>query len=160
MFIGEYHDEQVDLCSLGVLCYEFLAGKPPFETESHQETYKRILGVDIRWPSHFSAGTKFNIISLVILEINTKSLLFDTTLLKLKLISGARDLIAQLLRRKPNDRLPLPKVLEHPWIVQNAKPSGQKASRQQGGATVQGRPVDNRAQQVTQGTSAHQNTER
>ena len=118
------------------------------------------MSVDIRWPSHFSAGKKCNLISLVILEINTKSLLFDTTLLKLKLISGARDLIAQLLRRKPNDRLPLPKVLEHPWIVQNAKPSGQKASRQQGGATVQGRPVDNRAQQVTQGTSSHQTSER
>ena len=72
MFIGEYHDEKVDLWSLGVLCYEFLAGKPPFETESHQETYKRILGVDIRWPSHFSAGTKFNIISLVILELTQK----------------------------------------------------------------------------------------
>ena len=56
IFIGEYHDEKVDLWSLGVLCYEFLAGKPPFETESHQETYKRILSVDIRWPSHFTSG--------------------------------------------------------------------------------------------------------
>jgi aurora kinase A len=128
MVEGDEHDETVDIWSLGVLCYEFLAGKPPFETGSHQETYKRILNVDIRWPSHFS--------------------------------TGARDLIAQLLRRKPNDRLPLPKVLEHPWIVQNAKPSGQKASRQQGGATVQGRSVDNRAQQVTQGTSSHQTSER
>ena len=64
--IGEYHDEKVDLWSLGVLCYEFLAGKPPFETESHQETYKRILSVDIRWPSHFSAGKKCNLINLVI----------------------------------------------------------------------------------------------
>ena len=54
--LGEFHDEKVDLWSLGVLCYEFLAGKPPFETESHQETYKRILNVDIRWPSHFSSG--------------------------------------------------------------------------------------------------------
>ena len=116
------------------------------------------MSVDIRWPSHFSAGKKCKLISLVILE--NSLLLFDTTLVKLQLISGARDLIAQLLRRKPNDRLPLPKVLEHPWIVQNAKPSGQKASRQQGGATVQGRPVDNRAQQVTQGTSSHQNSER
>merc|ERR1712018_531548 len=82
MVAGEYHDEKVDLWSLGVLCYEFLAGKPPFETESHQETYKRILNVDIRWPSHFS--------------------------------SGAKDLIAKLLKRKPKDRLPLLQVLEHP----------------------------------------------
>ena len=36
MVEGNFHDEKVDLWSLGVLCYEFLVGKPPFETESHQ----------------------------------------------------------------------------------------------------------------------------
>ena len=56
MIEGSFHDEKVDLWSLGVLCYEFLAGKPPFETESHQETYSRIIKVDIKWPKHFSAG--------------------------------------------------------------------------------------------------------
>ena len=53
---GSYHDETVDLWALGVLCYEFLAGKPPFETDSHNETYKRILNVEIKWPIHFSSG--------------------------------------------------------------------------------------------------------
>lgn len=33
---------QVDLWSLGVLCYEFLVGKPPFEADGHHETYRRI----------------------------------------------------------------------------------------------------------------------
>ena len=56
LITGEYHDEKVDLWSLGVLCYEFLAGKPPFETESHQATYNRIIGVDLQWPPHFSLG--------------------------------------------------------------------------------------------------------
>ena len=42
--------------------------------------------------------------------------------------SGARDLISKLLRRKPNDRLLLTKVLEHPWIVQNAKPPGKSSN--------------------------------
>jgi aurora kinase A len=41
---------------LGVLCYEFLVGKPPFETESHNETYQRITSVVIKWPPHLSVG--------------------------------------------------------------------------------------------------------
>ena len=56
MVAGEYHDEKVDLWSLGVLCYEFLCGKPPFETASHQETYQRIINVDLKFPHYVSAG--------------------------------------------------------------------------------------------------------
>ena len=63
---------QVDLWSLGVLCYEFLVGKPPFEAKTSSETYNKIsrvsrcrpcmasgawftcrsLQVDIRFPEH------------------------------------------------------------------------------------------------------------
>lgn len=42
MIEGRTHDEKVDLWSLGVLCYEFLVGKPPFEAKTHDETYRRI----------------------------------------------------------------------------------------------------------------------
>lgn len=42
MIEGRMHDEKVDLWSLGVLCYEFLVGMPPFEAHTHQETYRRI----------------------------------------------------------------------------------------------------------------------
>ncbi len=42
MIEGKTHDEKVDLWSLGVLCYEFLVGRPPFETKSHEETYRKI----------------------------------------------------------------------------------------------------------------------
>ncbi|EPY80007.1 hypothetical protein CB1_000875037 [Camelus ferus] len=42
MIEGRMHDEKVDLWSLGVLCYEFLVGKPPFEASTYQETYRRI----------------------------------------------------------------------------------------------------------------------
>ncbi len=56
MVEGNSHDEKVDLWSLGVLCYEFLVGKPPFETQSHKETYQRIVNVDIKWPHHVSPG--------------------------------------------------------------------------------------------------------
>lgn len=42
MIEGRTHDEKVDLWSLGVLCYEFLVGKPPFEADTYQETYRAI----------------------------------------------------------------------------------------------------------------------
>lgn len=50
MIEGGYHDSKVDVWSLGILCYEFLYGMPPFETESYMETYKRILGIDLQFP--------------------------------------------------------------------------------------------------------------
>lgn len=50
------HDEKVDLWSLGVLCYEFLVGKPPFEAEGHSETYKRITKVKYQVPAYVSEG--------------------------------------------------------------------------------------------------------
>lgn len=58
MIEGKMHDEKVDLWSLGILCYEFLCGKPPFETETHNETYKLISKVDFRFPSHVSEGAR------------------------------------------------------------------------------------------------------
>lgn len=87
MIEGQTHDEKVDLWSLGVLTYEFLVGKPPFETEDNNQTYKRIVRVDLRIPSYVS--------------------------------EGAKDLITKLLRKNPSDRLPLAKVMEHPWILQH-----------------------------------------
>ena len=51
MVEGREHDEQVDTWALGVLLYEFLVGSPPFETDSHSATYRRIQKVDIRWPA-------------------------------------------------------------------------------------------------------------
>jgi aurora kinase len=50
MVEGREHDEQVDVWSLGVLLYEFLVGNPPFETEGHSATYRRISRVDLRFP--------------------------------------------------------------------------------------------------------------
>ena len=58
MIEGHEHDEKVDLWSLGVLCYEFLVGKPPFEAEGHSETYRRISRVDLRFPSYVSTLAK------------------------------------------------------------------------------------------------------
>lgn len=60
MVQGLDHDSAVDVWSLGVLCYEFLFGQPPFEAEGHSNTYKRILRVDLKFPAEIpvSSGAK------------------------------------------------------------------------------------------------------
>jgi aurora kinase A len=50
MIEGRMHDEKVDLWSLGVLCYEFLAGMPHSETHTYQETHRRISWLESKFP--------------------------------------------------------------------------------------------------------------
>lgn len=91
MVAGADHDAGVDVWCLGVLCFEFLTGSPPFEAAGHSETYARILRVDLRFPDEPA------------------------------LSAGAKDLITRLLARHPGDRLPLSGVLAHPWILQHTR---------------------------------------
>ena len=42
MIEGQMHDEKVDLWSLGILTYEFLVGKPPFEVQKSNPTFCHI----------------------------------------------------------------------------------------------------------------------
>ncbi|XP_058136926.1 aurora kinase C [Dasypus novemcinctus] len=58
MIEGRTYDEKVDLWCIGVLCYELLMGSPPFESASHSETYRRILKVDVRFPSSMPPGAQ------------------------------------------------------------------------------------------------------
>uniref|UniRef100_H3CNL6 non-specific serine/threonine protein kinase n=1 Tax=Tetraodon nigroviridis TaxID=99883 RepID=H3CNL6_TETNG len=88
MIEGKTHDEKVDLWSLGVLCYEFLVGKPPFEAKTHEETYRRISRVEYTYPAHTNIS------------------------------DGAKDLVSRLLKHNPMHRLPVQGVLAHPWVVQ------------------------------------------
>lgn len=89
MVQGKDYDGQVDLWSLGVLCYEFLLGAPPFEDQAgYKATYRRIAKVDLQIPTG-------------------------------SMSAEAEDLIRRLLQLDPKDRLPLPQVLSHPWIVKN-----------------------------------------
>lgn len=41
MVENKAHDHSVDNWTLGILCYEFLYGEPPFEAENQKDTFKR-----------------------------------------------------------------------------------------------------------------------
>lgn len=53
--IGDYYDHLVDVWSVGVLCYELCTGHAPFESQkSREDTYKKIVNVDLKFPRHLS----------------------------------------------------------------------------------------------------------
>jgi len=58
MVLGHMHDEKVDHWSLGILAYEFLVGKPPFEAEDNNATYRKITSGQISFPKEISEGAR------------------------------------------------------------------------------------------------------
>ncbi|RWS23063.1 aurora kinase C-like protein [Leptotrombidium deliense] len=59
------YTEKVDLWCLGVLTYEFLVGKPPFEHKDTMITYKRIVNVDIQYPTDMHESARDFISKLI-----------------------------------------------------------------------------------------------
>lgn len=84
------YGKEVDIWAVGILIYEFLVGKPPFEAEEANETHKRIMKAEVKYPSD------------------------------LELSPEVKDLISRLLVVDPTKRIPLSQVLEHPWIKKYA----------------------------------------
>lgn len=120
---------QVDVWSLGVLCYEFLYGSPPFEAAGHQETYRRIIKVDLRFPDKPARSEEAKVRHLggATCPAATHSLSRGAVHAR-----GActvpsppwpQHLISSLLKRDPEERLPLQQVLSHPWIVRHVDPA-------------------------------------
>lgn len=70
MVQGKTHSDRVDLWSLGVLCYEFLVGKPPFEAATFDETYRKISKAMFMIPQHVSDEATDLIQKLLIVEPN------------------------------------------------------------------------------------------
>ena len=77
MVEGREHDETADIWSLGVLCYEFLVGHPPFEAEQARATYRRISSVDLRFPNFVTSGARDLISRLLVKECSRRMKLCD-----------------------------------------------------------------------------------
>lgn len=52
------YDEHVDHWCIGILCYEFLVGKPPFESSMSVKTYEKIVAVRVIYPHFMPEGGK------------------------------------------------------------------------------------------------------
>uniref|UniRef100_A0A1B6FAH1 Aurora kinase n=1 Tax=Cuerna arida TaxID=1464854 RepID=A0A1B6FAH1_9HEMI len=52
------YDDKVDNWCLGVLCYEFLVGNPPFESSESKQTFKKIVEVAVTYPPFIPPGAK------------------------------------------------------------------------------------------------------
>lgn len=58
MIEGSSYDDSVDQWCLGILCYEFLVGSPPFESETTETTYAKIKRLEVKYPRFLSMGAK------------------------------------------------------------------------------------------------------
>jgi aurora kinase/aurora kinase A len=59
------HDNTLDIWCLGVLCYEFCTGAPPFESNNRKETFRKIKDVCITFPDYLSMEVKNLILGLL-----------------------------------------------------------------------------------------------
>jgi aurora kinase len=99
----ESYTKAIDQWNLGVLMYELLVGRVPFEVESGVAAQKKIAeykGKGITFPSYISEGAKV--------------------------------LIGELLNMDAEERLGFGGVLEHPWIVKHTERSRKSGVRSLG----------------------------
>ncbi|KAI8129063.1 hypothetical protein FF38_01206 [Lucilia cuprina] len=68
MVQGKPHTKNVDLWSLGVLCYELLVGRAPFLATDYDDTYKKIIKVDYKLPDHVTKAAAHFISKLLVLN--------------------------------------------------------------------------------------------
>lgn len=99
------YDEKVDLWALGVLMYEFLVGRAPFE-DTPSLTHRRIMRADMTIPSFVSPEAKD-----LIRKVSLSSAVASSP-------STNDD---QLLVLDSDRRIALEEVQRHPWIVKHCQ---------------------------------------
>ncbi|KAI8338256.1 kinase-like domain-containing protein [Chlamydoabsidia padenii] len=77
MIESKTHNAKVDVWALGILAYELLVGKPPFEHSDYLETYQHIVKVDFTFPDHVSAQARHFISLALQYDIRKRSHLSD-----------------------------------------------------------------------------------
>lgn len=58
MIENQEYGPAVDIWTVGILCYEFLTGSPPFESQSQGETYTKIRSLSYNFPSFVGSSAR------------------------------------------------------------------------------------------------------
>lgn len=66
LITSKEYDHTVDVWALGVLAYELVVGSPPFEENSKELTYKRIVKGDLVFPANVSQDVKHLITKILV----------------------------------------------------------------------------------------------
>ena len=77
MVQGHNYDAKTDNWAIGVLTYEFLVGKAPFETSSKMQTLNSIKKGEVKFPGTLSVEAKDFIMRLLVLDPATRMPLDD-----------------------------------------------------------------------------------
>lgn len=82
------HDTAVDIWSLGVLTYEFLVGKPPFEAEDQKQTTRNICKIAMEYPDYVMPEAR-DIISKLLVHDADKRMSLDEVLVHPWILNNA-----------------------------------------------------------------------
>lgn len=92
LVMRDHYQQSVDVWTIGVLTYELIFGHPPFSADNPEAVKRRILDVDLKFPSHP------------------------------KISYEGFDLIRKILRKDPANRLTLQQVKHHAWFEKTLGP--------------------------------------
>jgi serine/threonine protein kinase len=100
---GMSYDNRIDIWCVGILTFELLAGKPPFERKSATEAYHQLF-----------TG---NVISLSLIRLMTIYKEQLTPKFPEHFSEKAKSFIGLLLQYKPEQRISLTEALKHPFLA-------------------------------------------
>jgi len=72
VIMSQGHDRAVDFWGMGVLLYEMLAGRAPFDAPSHNRQIERVLRADIEFPESMNLHARALITKLCVVDVSAR----------------------------------------------------------------------------------------